>query len=293
MARLAFLGIGNMGAPMAGHLLRAGHEVAIYNRTPGRAEALRGQGAEVCDTPMEAASGASAILCMLSDDAASRLCWTGGTGILAADLEPDVLAIECSSLSRGWILELGELLAGRARLVDCPVAGRPDVAEMGQLKIFAGGSAEDVAQAESIVQAFSTKVTRFGPLGSGVSFKLIYNLLGASQIAALAEALAACERLEIDLAAAAHAISMGNTGSPHIVRHAAWMGKGTHPVPAQFSGNGRIKDLTYALALLREAGIASLSGEAALTDFERMRALGMSDQNDSIVFEALRARLEA
>lgn len=112
----------------------------------------------------EAASGASVILSMLIDDAASRSCWTGSAGVMAADLEPDVLAIECSSLSRAWILELGRLLAGRALLVDCPVAGRPDVAETGQLKVFAGGSKDDVAQAEVIVRAFSTKVTHFGPL---------------------------------------------------------------------------------------------------------------------------------
>jgi 3-hydroxyisobutyrate dehydrogenase len=287
MTRIAFLGAGNMGVGMIRNLLRCGHEVAVFNRTPDKALPLKAEGARICDTPAEAVTSASAILAMLIDDSASRAVWTGPNGVLAASLGPDVLAVECSSVSRDWILELGRLGAGRMTLVDCPVAGRPDAAAAGTLKVFAGGPEAAVARAAPLLAAFSTVVTRFGALGSGATFKLIYNMLGASQIAAVAEALRACDRMGIDLSSAAAAFSEGNTGSPHLVRHAGWMASGDHPTPPQFSGEGRIKDLLYVRDMLAGVGFQSLTGEATLSLFDRMRTAGISGQNDSRLIDAL------
>ena len=288
MAKLAFLGAGNMGRGMISNLLRCGHDVAVYNRTPGKARSLADEGAHLCETPRQAVAGASVIMSMLIDDGASRACWSGLQGVLSAELEPNVLGIECSSVSREWIIELARLGGSRITFVDCPVAGRPDAAAAGELKIFAGGLAEDIERARALLEAFSTSVTHFGPLGSGVTFKLIYNMLGASQIAAVAEALYACDRLDIDIAAAGRAFSQGNTASPHVVRHVAWMTARNHPDPPQFRGEGRIKDLVYARDLLKTIGVSSLTGEAALELFKRMRTTGLADENDSRVFDALR-----
>lgn len=288
MGHIAFLGAGNMGRGMIRNLLRCGHDIAVYNRTLAKAADLGEEGARLCATPREAAAGASIIIAMLTDDAASRACWTGADGVLSTALEPDVQAVECSSISRDWLLELGELSSGKMRLADCPVAGRPDAAASGQLKIFAGGSPVDISRATPYLQCFSTSITHFGPLGSGVAFKLIYNMLGASQIAAVAEALNACDSLSIDLPAAAAAFSDGNTGSPHVKRHAAWMADDSHPRPAEFSGAGRIKDLNYVGELLRGTRTESRIAQATLADFLLMRGLGMEAENDSRVFEALR-----
>ncbi len=288
MAQLAFLGAGNMGRPMIANMLRAGHEVAVYNRTRGKVRELEAAGARYCATAREAVVGASAILAMVIDDQASRACWTGPDGALAGVSAGDVLAIECSSLSRDWVLELAGLMPGGMRFVDCPVAGRPDAAAAAKLKVFAGGAVDDVARARAVVSAFAEEVIHFGGLGSGVAFKLIYNLLGASQIAALAEALYACESIGIDLQAAAQVFASGGTASAHVVRHAKWMASGNHPDPAQFTGDGRLKDLDYALALLAANGLRSASGDGAHGVFNLMRSLGMGDLNDSQVFEALR-----
>lgn len=288
MAILAFLGAGNMGSGMIKNLLKAGHEVAVFNRTRERALPLEVLGARLCDTPREAASGAEAVLASLMNDDVSRDAWTGREGVLSAELAPGALAIEASSLSPNWVRELGALLAGRMALVDCPVAGRPDASDAGELVVFAGGAAADVARAAPIVSAYSKKLTHFGPLGAGLTFKLIYNMLGASQVAAAAEALYACEMMGIDIKTAAAVFSDGNCASGHVIRHMAYMANDAHPVPPPFSSEGRIKDLSYALDLLASKNVRSLSGEATLKTFEHTRKSGMSKLSDSNVIDALR-----
>lgn len=287
MVKIAFLGAGNMGGAMIRNLLKRGHDVRVFNRTKEKTIALGDAGATLCDTPREAAAGAAIIMSMLIDDDASRACWVGSEGALEGGFEANVLAIECSSVSPSWILELGQHVSGRMRLIDCPVAGRPDAAAAGTLKIFAGGDVDDISRAEPVLRAFASKVTRFGPLGSGVTFKLIYNMVGATQIVAVAEALYACKHAGIDMSLAAQALSEGNTGSPHITRHSQWMSAGIHPNPAQFSGEGRIKDLIYVREILRGMGLQSLVGEATLELFIRMRNAGIEHENDSRVIDAI------
>ena len=190
MAKIAFLGTGTMGTAMIRNLLKAGHAVTAYNRTIDKARRLEADGATVAQTPREAAAGAEFIMSMIIDDNASRACWTGPDGALAADFQPGALAIECSSVSRDWVIELGRLAVPRQlRIMDCPVAGRPDVAEAGELAVFAGGAADDIDAARSLLAAIGKTVTHFGPLGAGIAFKLIYNVTGTIQVAALAEGM--------------------------------------------------------------------------------------------------------
>src|SRR5262245_50680062 len=99
MAKVAFIGLGNMGSGMAERLLTAGHELCVFNRSALKAEALVKLGARRCATPAEAAAGASAVFSMLADDEASRAIWTGERGVLSANLAPGTLAVECSTLS--------------------------------------------------------------------------------------------------------------------------------------------------------------------------------------------------
>src|SRR4051794_14267581 len=113
MARVAFVGLGRMGRGMAGRLLAAGHELTVFNRTPDKARELIRDGAHRADSPRQAASGADAVFVMVGDDSASRSVWQGDDGALAADLTPGAFAIECSTLSQDWMLELAA--AARSR----------------------------------------------------------------------------------------------------------------------------------------------------------------------------------
>ncbi len=289
MTKIAFLGAGSMGQGMIRNFLRGGHEVTVYNRTLEKARHLEADGAKLARTPREAATGAEAVFSMLTNDEASRECWTGADGVFAAHPAPGTFVIECSTLSNPWVLELSRLAAARnLRFLDCPVAGRPDVAAAGQLNIFIGGNAQDVAAVRPLLAAISKKVTHFGAAGTGNAFKLIYNLLGAIQVAALAEAMAACEATGIDLAAAAEAFSIGATGSPHVVRHSGYMSRGTHENPVQFSGRGRVKDMSYGIDFIEGLGAQAVIGNAARAVFGQMNEYGMSDRNDSELIDTLR-----
>ncbi len=290
MAKIAFLGAGTMGQALIRNLLRGGHEVIVYNRTIEKARPLEADGATLAPTPRQAAAGVDAMFSMVMDDGASRACWTGPDGALAGDFRPGALAIESSSVSRDWVIELGLLAAARGlRFLDCPVAGRPDVAVAGQLVVFAGGAAEDVDAARPILESIAKSVTRFGPVGSGIAFKLIYNTMGATQVAALAEGMFACEAAGIDLHTAAEAFSAGATGSPHVVRHSRYMAYDEHEDPVQFSGRGRIKDFGYGIEVIEQVGAQAVIGRAARSVFEQMVALDMGDLNDSELIDTLRA----
>jgi len=290
MANIAFLGAGMMGQPIVRNFLRGGHAVTVYNRTQDKARPLAALGAVLAATPKEAASGADVIFSSLTNDDASRIIWNGPDGALQAELKSGAYAIEMSTVSLTWVSELNEIATARGlSFLDCPVAGRPDVAETGQLKIFAGGSAEDVDAMRPVLAAISKSVMHVGGVGNGIKFKLIYNVMGAIQVAACAEGMQACEAAGIDIAVAAEGFSTGATGSPHVVRHAHYMAENSHEDPIQFSGRMRIKDLAYGVSLIEDVGGQSVIGRAAKRVFEQMLELDMGDLNDSELLDTLRA----
>lgn len=289
MAKIAFLGAGLMGQAMIRNFLGAGHDVTVYNRTVEKARPLAALGAAIAMTPREAASGVDLIISSLTNDDASRATWDGPNGALQADLKPGAYAIESSTVSLTWVAELDQLAMARGlHFLDCPVAGRPDVAAAGQLKIFAGGRVEDVEALRPVLAAISKSVMHLGAVGSGITFKLIYNVMGTIQVAACAEGMYACEAAGIDLAVAAEGFATGATGSPHVVRHAQYMAEGKHEDPIQFSGRMRIKDVDYGIRLIESVGAQSLIGHATKAVFEQMVANGMGDLNDSELIDTLR-----
>jgi 3-hydroxyisobutyrate dehydrogenase len=125
-------------------------------------------------------------------------------------------------------------------------------------------------------------------VGSGITFKLIYNVMGAIQVAACAEGMQACEAAGIDIGVAAEGFSTGATGSPHVVRHSHYMAENSHEDPVQFSGKNRIKDLSYGIELIEAVGGQSVIGHAARSVFEQMVEHSMGDLNDSELIDTLR-----
>lgn len=289
MAKIAFLGAGMMGLPIARNFLQGGYEVTVYNRTLDKARPLEAFGAVLAATPKDAAAGADVIFSSLTNDDASRATWNGPDGALQAELKSGAYAIEMSTVSLAWVSELDALAKNRGiHFLDCPVAGRPDVAESGELKVFAGGSAEDVDALRPVLEAISKSVMHVGGVGSGIKFKLIYNLMGAIQVAACAEGMQACEAAGIDIRVAAEGFSTGATGSPHVARHSRYMAENSHEDPVQFSGRMRIKDMDYGIGLIEGVGGQSVIGHAAKQVFEQMVELSMGDLNDSELIDTLR-----
>jgi 3-hydroxyisobutyrate dehydrogenase len=289
MRHVALIGLGRMGVGMAGRLLDAGQALTVYNRTPEKGAALRDRGARLAGSPGEAADGASAVVVMVSDDEASRSVWLGTDGVLAAEPAPGTLAIECSTLSHGWVHELAaEVRARGLRYVDCPVTGLPDAAAAGELTLLVGADAPDLADAMPVLAPLSRDQLRFGPVGAGTAYKLIINLMGAVQIAAAAEAMAMAERAGLDLDLVATAIASGQAASPQVVRNSRRMAAGDHDRDVVFSGRLRHKDANYGVRLADALGLDAPLGREALAGLRQLLDLGMGEQNESRIIDVAR-----
>ena len=291
MARIAFVGLGNMGLGMAARLLAVGHQLRVYNRTAARAESLVRRGATLFDTPRDACEGADAVISMVADDAASQAVWAEGDGILAASLAPDGLAIECSTLSHGWVMQLARRCEAHGlRYIDSPVTGLPDHAAAGSLTLLVGASASDLDAARDILGALSERIIRFGPIGSGTAYKLIINMVGAVQIASAAEGLAIAERAGLDIGAVANAFATSQAASPQVVRNTLRMVAADHDDHIVFTGALRLKDVEYGLRFAREIGIGSPFGALAEHTYRQLCELGHAHVNESKVIDVCRAQ---
>lgn len=291
MASVAFIGLGNMGVGMAGRLLAAGHSVRVFNRTASRAEPLSRQGAQVASTPRQACSAADAVISMVADDSASRAVWLGPHGILAASLAPRALAIECSTLSHGWVMELaGKVRDMGKRYIDAPVTGLPDSAAAGELTLLVGAEEADLEAARNLLAVISRRLFHFGAVGAGTTYKLMINMIGAVQIASLAEGIAIAERAGLNLRTVADAIAAGQAASPQVVRNSRRMVEGGDDENIAFTAQLRLKDVKYALLLARSLGVGSPFGSLAGRAFRQLCGLGHAHDNESAILEVARAR---
>jgi 3-hydroxyisobutyrate dehydrogenase-like beta-hydroxyacid dehydrogenase len=247
MAHVAFIGLGRMGHGMAGRYLEAGFAVTVWNRSKAKADDLIARGAVWGSSPMRAADDADAVVTMVADDAASREVWLGEKGILAG-WKPDRLAIECSTVSYEHARDLGRQLGWRRiSYIDCPVTGLPDAAASGKLTLLVGADPVDLEKARPFLEPLGT-IRHFGPVGSGTVYKLVNNLMGAIQIAGLAEGLAIAEQAGLDMNLVLEAIQSGVTASPQVLRHSKRMVARDFS-NATFTAALRHKDAAYAVAL--------------------------------------------
>jgi 3-hydroxyisobutyrate dehydrogenase len=291
MTRVAMIGLGRMGSGMAVRLLAAGHDVVVANRTPERAAALVAAGAVLAASPAEACVGAEAAIVMVSDDEASRAVWDGPHGALAG-LAPGAFAIECSTLSADRVRELGDAARGAGlRYVDAPVTGLPEAAAAGRLTLLVGADAADLEAAWAFLEPLAEQILHFGPVGSGTAYKLIVNLIGAVQIAGVAEGLALAERAGLNLDTVVAALALGQAASPQVVRNSRRMAASDHGENVVFSGRLRRKDAAYAMALAEELGVGAPLGKVALQGLDDLLASGLGDANESAIIEVARRRL--
>lgn len=291
MANVAFMGLGRMGSGMAERLLAAGHRVCVYNRTPSRSDALVRRGASAHASPKDACVGADAVIAMVADDTASREIWFGEDGVFAANLRAGILAIECSTLSHDCVMELAaEAQRRELRYIDSPVTGLPNMAAAGDLTLLVGADAEDLKLAQPLLAAFSRQSIHFGPIGAGTTYKLMINLLGAIQIASVAETMAIAERGGLNLRTVADAIAAGQAASPQVVRNARRIVEGNHDSNVLFTPELRLKDVRYALQLAQKLGVGAPFGTLASSAYAQLCELGHAQANESKIIEVARAQ---
>jgi 3-hydroxyisobutyrate dehydrogenase-like beta-hydroxyacid dehydrogenase len=190
--KIAFLGIGLMGDPMARHLIGAGYPLTAWNRTRAKAEALAG--AHVADTPRAAAQGADIVVTMLENGPVVQEVLFGGPDAAAEGLGPGTLVIDMSSIKPAEAQDHAARLAGQGVAhVDAPVSGGTVGAEQATLAIMCGGTEADFARAEPVLSRMGRPV-HVGPAGSGQLAKLANQMIVGTTIAAVAEALAMVTR---------------------------------------------------------------------------------------------------
>ncbi len=284
MTRVAFIGLGRMGHGMAGRYLDAGFTVAVWNRSKAKAEDLIARGAQWATSPEDAAIDADAVVTMVADDEASRAVWLTKDGA-AATMKAGTLAIECSTVSYQHALDMARELRGRGLVyIDCPVTGLPEAAATGKLTLLVGADTADLDSAKPYLAPIGNVIRHFGAVGSGTVYKLINNLMGAVQIASLAEGIAMAEQAGLDMKLVAEAMATGAVASPQVIRHSRRM------VARDFSGASftaalRHKDAAYAVklaeALLAEA---PLLGRAAVEAYARAK-VQMPDDDEGKMIE--------
>ncbi|WP_338700531.1 NAD(P)-dependent oxidoreductase [Bradyrhizobium sp. 26S5] len=271
MPRVAFIGLGRMGHGMAGRYLDAGFTVAVWNRSKAKAEDLIARGAQWATSPEDAAIDADAVVTMVADDEASRAVWLTKDGA-AATMKAGTLAIECSTVSYQHTLDMAHELRSRGLIyIDCPVTGLPEAAAAGKLTLLVGADPADLERAHPFLTPIGSTIRHFGAVGTGTVFKLINNLIGAVQIASLAEGIAIAEQAGLDMQLVAEALATGAIASPQVIRHSRRM------IDRNFSGASftaalRHKDADYAVRLAEALLPGVPVSRAALAAYDKAKA---------------------
>src|SRR5258708_4286272 len=283
MAHVAFIGLGRMGRGMAGRYREAGFSVAVWNRSKAKAEDLIARGARWAASPADAADGADAVVTMVADDEASRAVWLGKDGA-AATAKAGTLAIECSTVSYRHAPGLAPEPRGRGLIyIDSPVTGLPDAAASGKLTLLVGAEPADLEKARPYLAPLSTTIRHFGGVGTGTVYKLINNLMGAIQIAGIAEGLAIAEQAGLDMKLVLEAIETGVAASPQVIRHSKRMAARNFS-GATFTAALRHKDAAYAVALAESLlSDAPLMGRAAVQAYDRAKAHAPDDDEGKMI----------
>jgi len=255
MAKLAFLGLGVMGAPMAGHLQAAGHEVTVFNRTASKAEAwVAEHGGAMALTPREAVAGAAFVMACVGNDDDLRSVVLGEDGALAG-MATGTVFVDHTTVSAIVTRDLASAAADQGvGWVDAPVSGGQAGAENGQLAIMCGGEAAYFAAAEPIIDAYSKATVHFGEVGSGQLVKMINQVCIAGAIQSVSEGLYMAMKAGLDAKKVAQLVAQGAGGSWQLANRAGTMVD--NEFDHGFAVDWMRKDLGIALAQGKEMGLS-------------------------------------
>lgn len=278
--RIGFIGLGNMGAPMAGHLFRAGADVIVWNRSPGPVQAAVEMGMRAAESPAALANevGPGIICINLTDTAVVQAIVFGDDG-LAESLDPDALIIDFGTTG----VPATKRFAENVCWVDAPVSGGQVGAEAATLSIMVGGDDEAVARARPILETVGKRVTHLGPAGSGQVTKLANQLIVAQTIDAVAQALRLVELSGVDAASARQAMLGGFADSRILDLH------GDRIVRRDFVAGGRatlqLKDVRLICELAQAVGLDSPTLANSLQRWiELVEQCGQGDLDHSGLF---------
>jgi 3-hydroxyisobutyrate dehydrogenase len=280
--RVAFLGLGIMGRPMAANLARAGFELSVWNRTAERAESFAAEhGARVAPTPADAARGAEVVVTMVVDGPQVEAVLLGDDGAASA-LEPGAVCLDMSTIAPSASRAIAERLAERGlALVDGPVTGSRPKAEDGTLTIMVGGDPEPVARVRPLLEAMGELVVHVGPTGHGQLSKVIANTVTAINAAAISEALTMARTAGLDLEAWLRVARAGSSGSTMLELKAGPMIE--HDFDPLFRLGHMLKDVRHCLEEGRALGIELRLAGVAERMYSEAAADGHGDEDFAAV----------
>jgi 3-hydroxyisobutyrate dehydrogenase len=289
--KLAFLGLGVMGFPMAGHLARAGHSVTVYNRNPAKAEKwvadmATAQKNASAPTPAAAAAGASMVMMCVGNDDDVRAVALGPDGAVAA-MQPGSILVDHTTASATVAREVHRAAAARGvGFLDAPVSGGQAGAENGKLTIMVGGDAETFATAEPMLATYAKAVTLMGGPGSGQLTKMVNQICIAGLVQALSEGINFAARAGLDVERVLDVIGKGAAQSWQMDNRGKTMA--ADKFDFGFAVDWMRKDLSICLGEARANG-AALPATALVDQFyARIQALGGARWDTSSLIRLLR-----
>jgi 3-hydroxyisobutyrate dehydrogenase len=281
MAKLGFIGLGVMGTPMAGHLVAAGNDVTVWNRTASRAEPLRASGAKVAASPVDAARGADGVFVCVGDTPDVMQVIFGDDGV-AHGLAPGALVVDCSTIAPDAELKVaGRLAAHRAHYLDAPVTGGQKGAIDGTLTFMVGGDERHIEQARPWFMAMGKKIVHAGPLGCGQKLKMVNQVVCAIHLLALGEGFAAARALGLDVRQARDLLISGAARSWAIEIYGEKILN--DDFAPGFSLKWQTKDIRIAMEALVPAGLDLPGLKAAYRQLNEAMARGYGDDGSHSV----------
>jgi 3-hydroxyisobutyrate dehydrogenase-like beta-hydroxyacid dehydrogenase len=286
MERVAFLGLGIMGARMAACLRRAGFELSVWTHTAGKARAWAAEhGALAADTPAEAVAGCEVAITMVVDAAQVESVLLGEDGA-AGGARAGTLFVDMSTIGPSATRAIGARLAEQgARLVDAPVTGSAPKAQDGTLTIMAGGAAEDFARAEPLLRAMGELVLHVGALGQGQMLKLVNNAVAVANAVTLGQALLAAQATGVDLDALEQVMGAGSGASAILALKAGPMRR--HDYATLFKLEHMLKDMRLCLEETQAAGVPFPVAAGARDVLSAGMGRGLGDADFAALIEVL------
>lgn len=285
MERIGFIGLGIMGRGMTHNLLKAGRDVTVWNRTPGRIDEFTAKGAKAASSPAEVAACCDVILICVSDTPDVEQVLLGEDGV-SAGLKPGSLVVDHSTISPQKTVEMAKKInAQGAGYLDAPVSGGSEGAARGTLSIMVGGEQTDLERAMPILQAYGKNITHVGGQGAGQMAKLVNQILVVVNQLAASEALLFAQAGGLDLATTINAVKDGAAGS--------WMlsNRGPQMIVRDFRPGFTIdlqqKDLRLVLEAADNMGIPLVATSLVFQLYRTLQAQGLGGDGNHGLVKAL------
>ena len=284
--KVAFIGLGTMGGPMALNLIAAGHHLTVHNRSRDRELPIADAGAQRADTPAAAAADADIIITCVSDTPDVETVVLGSDGVIAG-AQPASLVIDMSTISpKATRVIAAQLATKQIAMLDAPVSGGSEGAKNSTLSIMVGGETDQLERAMPVLQAMGQTITHVGPIGAGQTTKAINQIIVAGTFWAVAEGLALGLKAELDMEKVVQAVGGGAAGSWAFTNRSGNMLENTYPLG--FRMRLHRKDLLIALETARELGLP-LPMAAYVEQIENgLISQGFGDEDMSAIARSLR-----